>query len=575
MATKDATSGLFAKVAGLVRSPSTNAQLHGISDVTDESGAGKQAIKRMIARKAHNDAVRQREFSQLRKLREAAPAVLSEMAARPSFYQDSTGFAASGGRQSTLKKIDEIEAQMSKQWWRGQQSKPSGAASPSQPQPAAASAPGASQLDTCNTFAPTMQTNLDESTLTVPSKAAPVHRPGRTAGKSHGQTSRHADSSRMSSGFSSSMMESIDMGQALSDPVLEDAAIRFANSDDEGAESVLTLALKTQTASQASRDTWIIAMLDMYRSTGQQAKYDQFALDYAARSHRVASSLTPAQQSADAAMTIRPSTQPSVAPAGFVVWHSPVVLDMPSLDQLQTSVATGRVHTRLDWKALKIITPEAAAALVGVMERWCDQPLTLQFENLEVLDGLLRVNTPVGDRQVATFWWQLRMNALRVLGSQEEFELVSMDYCVTYEVSPPAWQSARCHRTYGPSWNSQVMHLAKEDSQQITVSESLTEAMPFVNAGANRVELVGDVLGTVAAELTSLQSALQLDGDLQVSCERLIRVDFSAAGSILNWVASAQTLGKKVEFCGLPHLVATFFNLIGINEHARVTARAN
>jgi hypothetical protein len=52
-------------------------------------------------------------------------------------------------------------------------------------------------------------------------------------------------------------------------------------------------------------------------------------------------------------------------------------------------------------------------------------------------------------------------------------------------------------------------------------------------------------------------------------------VDFSAAGSILNWVASAQASGKKIEFTRLSHLVAAFFNLIGINEHARVTGRTN
>ncbi|MDR3371482.1 STAS domain-containing protein [Rhodoferax sp.] len=574
MVTKDTPSGLLAKVASLVRSPPANSKLNSVSDAPDEGVSGKQAIKRMIARKAHNDAVRQREFSQLRKLREASPDALSELAARPSFYQDTSGFAASGGRQSTLKKIDEIEAQMSKQWWKGQQSRPTETVSPSKPQPVPASESGASQLDTCNTFAPTMQTNLGESTLTVRSNAPPAHRADKLADKSRSQTSRHAGNSVMGSGFSSSMMESIDMGQSLSDPVLEDAAIRFANGDDEGAESVLTLALKGN-AEQVSRDIWITALLDMYRTTGQQTKYDQLAMDYAQRSGRGAPSLISVQQPVDAVMSIRSPAQPSSATAGFVVWHSPAVLDIPSVDRLQACVVTGRPHTRLDWQALKIITPEAAEALSSVMEGWCDQPLTLQFENLEMLDGLLRVNTPVGDRQVAQFWWQLRMNALRVLGSQEEFELVSMDYCITYEVSPPAWQSARCHRAYGSYRTSQVMDWAKDDNQQNTVSENLTEAMPFVNASANRVELVGDVLGTVAAELTPLQSALQLDGDLLVSCESLVRVDFSAAGSILNWVASAQARGQKIEFCCLPHLVAAFFNLIGINEHARVTVKAN
>ena len=580
MATKDTPSGLLARVAGLVRSSSADSPLQGTHDALDDGETGKQAIKRMIKRKAHNDAVREREFSQLRKLREASPAAMSEMAARASFYQDSSGLAAFEGRQSTLKKIDEIEAQMSKQWWRAQQDRPSAIAPPGkprlQPLPASVTVPSvASKSEACDTFASTMQTDLDVSALTVPGNAPPDHRLDRSASKPFEPTALQEGSGAMASGFSSSMMVSVDMGLALSDPVLEDASIRFANSDDEGAESVLTLALKGHTASQVSKDTWIIALLDMYRSTGRKTSYDQLVQDDASRSDRVARSLMAVQETADTGPTTEPLALPSSAEAGFTVWHSPVVLDLPSVQQLQASVATGREHTRLDWQDLKIITPEAATALADAMNQWCDQPVTLQFEGLEMLDGLLRINTPVGDRQVASFWWWLRMNTLRVLGSQEEFELVSMDYCITYEVSPPTWQSVRCYRAYGPHRDSRAKHGVKDDNQQGSVSAPLTEKTPLVTASANRVELVGDVLGAVAAELQPLQSALELEGDLLISCERLIRVDFSAAGSILNWVASAQAQGKKIEFYRLTTLVATFFNLIGINEHAQVTARAN
>jgi hypothetical protein len=35
------------------------------------------------------------------------------------------------------------------------------------------------------------------------------------------------------------------------------------------------------------------------------------------------------------------------------------------------------------------------------------------------------------------------MEMLRVTHQPDEFELVALDYCVTYEVSPPSWESAR------------------------------------------------------------------------------------------------------------------------------------
>jgi hypothetical protein len=60
-----------------------------------------------------------------------------------------------------------------------------------------------------------------------------------------------------------------------------------------------------------------------------------------------------------------------------------------------------------------------------------------------------------------------------------------------------------------------------------------------------------------------------------VSCAKLIRVDFSAAGSILNWVANRENEGCNVQFRDVHRLVGAFFNVIGINEHARVVLRAN
>jgi len=575
MATKDTPNGLLARVANFVRSPAADAPP---VNAPDEGETGKQAIKRMIERKAHNDAVRRREFSQLRKLRAASPAALSEMAARASFFQDSSSYPVSEGRESTLKKIDEIEAQMSKQWWKGQQGKTPEATPPGVPvmRPQVPSPRMIeSQLETCNTFAPTMPTNLGESALTIPGQTPGDKKLVQPIVKVRPAMPPQGADQLGISGFSSSKMVSIDMGQVLSDPVLEDAAIRFANSDDAGAEFVLTLALKANAASPASKNTWTLALLDMYRSTGQQASYDRLALEYAQRPDRLVRSQNSAQRPADATQAIVPPAHSASSPTGFSVWRAPVVLDKAAVDQLQGSVATGHSHTRLDWQALKLVTPDAAAALATLMGYWCEQPLTLQLDSLEVLDDLLRVNTPVGDRQVARFWWQLRMNVLRVLGSQDEFELVSMDYCVTYEVSPPAWQSPRCHRAFGQLADTPAKRLAQESDHGNTSGSPVTAAMPFVDANASQVELVGDVLGTVAEGLLPLEAALQGSADLLVNCERLVRVDFSAAGSILNWVASSQAAGTKIEFCHLPHLVAAFFNLIGINEHARVTARAN
>ena len=88
-----------------------------------ESQYSKQMLKEMIERKRRNDFVRRREFDQLRKLRqrEVLRHRTEDASNRPSFFQSSMA-SPRPTSAVTLKKIDEIEAQMSQQWWKSKQS---------------------------------------------------------------------------------------------------------------------------------------------------------------------------------------------------------------------------------------------------------------------------------------------------------------------------------------------------------------------------------------------------------------------------------------------------------------------
>ena len=52
-----------------------------------------------------------------------------------------------------------------------------------------------------------------------------------------------------------------------------------------------------------------------------------------------------------------------------------------------------------------------------------------------------------------------------------------------------------------------------------------------------------------------------------------VRIDFTAAGTVLNWVTAREAEGRQVQFSDVHRLVAAFFNVIGISEHARITIR--
>ena len=107
---------MFAKVVKFVRNPATNwSELDNKEPDRDET-LSKQLLKEMIERKRRNDFVRKREFDMLRKIRKRDAMLGRNPSARPSFSQSSMA-SMPDDRTNTLKKIDEIEAQMSMQWW--------------------------------------------------------------------------------------------------------------------------------------------------------------------------------------------------------------------------------------------------------------------------------------------------------------------------------------------------------------------------------------------------------------------------------------------------------------------------
>ena len=550
MATKDNSLGLLARMARFVRNPTQDwAAQEDKPEPEPEGGYSKEALKEMIERKRQNDFVRRREFDHLRKLRRNQPVAGPDPAGRPSFFQSSLG-SNLDERATTLKKIDEIEAQMSKQWWKGKQEEASLHSSLLGQLPAESSP--APLQDTV--YSPTQMGLSAPGDLMPRSDFTPMPASG-------GSPSLGVEPAR--SGFSSLQLFSTESGDSLLDPDLDEAAIRFANGDDAGAEAGLLAALQAEHIEPSAAAVWAAALFDLYRATGQQASFDRVAIDYAQRFGRSAPGWYSMPELLRGSEAPAPLSDRVEAPvfASQTVWVCPAELDLRAVQALRASLSQAAIPWRMDWSRLRNLTPEAAKALAELFAQWCAQAVKLHFDGAEALERTLRSCTPSGDRRVDPCSWQLRLDALRILHLQDEFELAAMDFCVTYEVSPPPWEDARC---------DYVQEHLDSTAHEVpgAPADTMLDALPMA-----LVELTGEVLGDASVALNRFQDGSKGSDRLVVSCTRLIRVDFSAAGSILNWVAARQSAGCQVQFHDVPCLVAAFFKVIGINEHAKVILR--
>ncbi len=380
-------------------------------------------------------------------------------------------------------------------------------------------------------------------------------------------------SPRIDSGFGPNSRLGIEVNEVVHDPELDEAVIAFANADFNQCEQALTQLCRPPGPRAGHAETWLV-LFDLYRGTGQQQKFEQLAVEFSTRFDRSAPQwYSLPSRVADATAEERPDTR---GVKGDVGWVSPPVLDIDAVGRLRSSTLQLPLPWVLDWSALDVVEPEAASQLNLLFRQWAPQPVDMRWIAAERLLHALQEAAPTGVRDADPAYWMARLEALRLCNRPDQFDETAIDYCVTYEVSPPSWERARCQvraSNAGASTTAPPMSIVSE------VHSSFLESGLADDAQATRqvatVELSGQLAGDIGGILDNLNRKLGAATLVHVSCARLIRVDFIAAGDLLNWVLAKQNENRSVTFIDAHRLVALFFGAMGINEHARVQVPRN
>lgn len=572
--------GLLSKVVKFVTSPTTHWSDLDRPEPDASDIESRLALKEMIERKRRNDFVRNREFDMLRKLRRRERA--GEVGAQPSFYPSSLP-ANTGERARTLKKIDEIEQQMSNAWFHQKEAQapavPDGpVASPVAPsiatgsdrgvEPAPVLTPVSAAVPPPPAFAPTIPMRA----VPLEPEAPPPREAPRPSAPASAPVPMH-EPAKVATVYGDVAEINVEVVlEAKLAPELEEAAIRFANGDTDGAEAALLDLLGEQGARHDDVDTWLM-LFDLYRASGQQDKFDDAAVGFAARFGRSAPQWATLTERAVVSMPAALSTAAAPVMSGRFHWASPSVIGVQSVAALTATLARNAPPWRIDWHHLKSIDPAALPAFLELLRRWGDTQARFRFLGADRLLEVLAAASPTDDRSVDPRWWEARLALLRVMGEMDDFELVALNYCVTYEVSPPAWEAPQ--NTYAP---------ISDDGHTVPPSSFGPDALAAAGRGAAeaaapkpdevgvlRWNLDGELLGSAEALTNTLDGATARVYEL--NCRKLLRVDFGAAGDLLNWTLAQKSQGHAVTFKQVNRLIAAFFGVIGINESARIMLR--
>jgi ABC-type transporter Mla MlaB component len=330
-------------------------------------------------------------------------------------------------------------------------------------------------------------------------------------------------------------------------PVLEEAAILYANGQDLPAVSVLAAAVVDDRAP----DTWLM-LLELYQSLGKRTEFENLAIDYAVRFETSA----PAWSEAHA----RPAraTTP-VARAAIVFKGALDVRIVPQLEQLK-KLAQRNAVLHLEFDQVTSVDSQGADLILRVFAAFQKSKHEVAISGASQLAERLRDAIKVGRRDTSNAVWMLLLEIYRILGRQAAFEETSIDYCVTFEVSPPSWEPASAKYIV-------------EDQDGLPAPQVLAELGGNTVFGPDQVRLSGDLVGKSENELARLSAFANTRQHVVVDCARLVRVDFTAAGLLLNWAVGMRGQRKEIEFINVGHLVAALFVVMGLHEVVPIERR--
>lgn len=322
---------------------------------------------------------------------------------------------------------------------------------------------------------------------------------------------------------------------AQTSPVVEETAMLYANNQIELAERMLVASL-----ADAGNDRTVWWMLfDLYQVTARQEQFDDLSIDYASKFE----TSPPAW--------IDPPTHARDEPAYCGVMPTQAFSGMldgaiePALDRLQALAADSPV-LRLEFNRVTGVEPAGCTLLLRCLQalqaRHCELIVVAAAE----LAGQIRAILRVGRRDDTQASWLLLLELLQLLNREKEFEETSMDYCVTFEESPPSFT---------------------------TPKKVATAARQYASASSDRFMLPAIVDGDSGALLSAIKAyAAQCDA-IVFDCSRLTRIDCNTAAGLLAFLKELAFDGKKIEFRDLNHLVAALLRLLDFSGMVRIFPR--
>ncbi len=348
-----------------------------------------------------------------------------------------------------------------------------------------------------------------------------------------------------------SLAEVIDVKESTTAPALEEATVLYANGQLDDAINVLVSGFASEHGLGGSEFNAYRTLLDLLRIKGDQAMFDNVAMDFVVRF----------DQSPPSWDVHQVEDQPVVLSAVPTI-DLGEMLDVSIVPMLEQLKVLAQHSTTLRMDASHITNVNVADGfgcelMLRVMRAFEQAEFSLEVVGIPQLVSVLKPHLKVGNQSVSPHVWMLYLELLRLVNQPGVFEERATEFVITYEVSPPSWVA--------PS-SKIKMTSAVNNNEPTTI-------MQFDRL--DHIRLTGDIVGDGEALINEIAHGLQDNPVAVCDCTRLRRVEFGVAAKLLTALTYWTAENKTVEFRNLNHPIATLFVALGIHHLAVVNRRSD
>jgi anti-anti-sigma regulatory factor len=324
-------------------------------------------------------------------------------------------------------------------------------------------------------------------------------------------------------------------------PSLENAALMFAHGNPTAATAALSHALDTPERKQTL--VWM-CLFDLYARAGDRTAFDDLALKFVVQFERSA----PAWDE----MIGRPSTaakanNSAIGKARVLLRGNLSDPTLPAIAMLlETSKQKNSTMQRMDVDINELDGAEDVCGVLvaGALAALRRRGIFISFRGLDAAINRLSVPLQPMVREHKGQWY-LVLELLQWSGYNEKFEDRAVDFAVTFEISPPSWESISVQQ------KSIIADAAKAD------------AVPDLGAANDRVIWSGELKGSTDPCLKTIAPDAATTNPVVVDMKNVQRVDFVCGGALSNAFNRLMAQAIDVRVIGASPIIQALMQLTG------------